>query len=178
MNTTLSYDKIQPSKYALNYPIYYEYAKQIALGNITIDEVPVMFKTEAQELIDNNDALLAYVREVKWEEIKAHRDYLETHQLDYNGKILDYDERSALKLEIASTGATGAIQNGLVDADAFAIEWTLKDNTTTQLTYRDLMLIPLAAMQYSDALHQQGRLYREQIFTETDIATIEAITWE
>lgn len=178
MSTTLSYDKIQPSKYALNYPIYYEYAKQIALGNITIDEVPVMFKTDAQGLVESPEALIAYVREVKWEEIKAQRDYLESHQLYYNGMILDYDERSALKLEIASTGATGAIQNGLVQESDFAIEWTLKDNTTTQLTYKDLMLIPLAAMHYSDSLHQQGRTYREQIFAETDIAKIEAIRWE
>ena len=178
MTTTLSYDKIQPSKYALNYPIYYEYAKQITLGNITVDEVPVMFKDDAQGLIDSPEALLAYVREVKWEEIKAQRDYLETHQLYYNGMILDYDERSALKLEIASTGATGAIQNGLVQESDFAIEWTLKDNTTTRLTYKDLMLIPLAAMHYSDSLHQQGRVYREQIFTETDINKIEAIHWE
>lgn len=155
-----------------------EYAKLLYLGKLTTDSIPVMYRARVVGLVESFTELLQYVRDAKWEEIKAQRDYLETHQLDYNGKILDYDERSALKLEIASTGATGAIQNGLVKEDDFAIEWTLKDNTTTRLTYKDLMLIPLAAMHYSDALHQQGRVYREQIFSETDIATIEAITWE
>ena len=121
--------------------------------------------------------MITYARDKKWEEIKAQRDYLETHQLDYNGLILDYDERSALKLEIASTGATGAIQSGLVDKDAFAIEWTLKDNTTTRLTYNDLMLIPLAAMNYSNKLHQHGRVLRELIQNTDGLAEILEINW-
>ena len=156
----------------------YDYAIDLLTGKLTEDQIPIRFKQPVLDAATDTQSLITYAREKKWEEMKAQRDYLETHQLDYNGKILDYDERSALKLEIASTGATGAIQNGLVEKDDFAIEWTLKDNTTTRLTYKDLMLIPLAAMHYSDALHQQGRAYREQIFAETDIAKIEAITWE
>lgn len=162
----------------LSYLPEYEYAKQVYLGTSNLEEIPVMYRPKVAAMVESPDLILNYVREVKWEEIKAQRDYLETHQLYYNGMILDYDERSALKLEIASTGATGAIQNGLVQESDFAIEWTLKDNTTTKLTYKDLMLIPLAAMHYSDSLHQQGRAYREQIFSETDITKIEAIHWE
>lgn len=149
----------------------YDYALQVLNEEITIDEVPIRFRDLVTNLMQDMDNILGYARNKKWEEIKAARDNAETAGLPFNGSVLDYDMRSAFKLEIAK-------QAGEVVGDTFVINWTMQDNTVQQLTLADLQNIPILASQYSNNLHVKARKYRELIYSKTDIKEILAIKWE
>lgn len=149
----------------------YDYALQVLNEEITIDEVPIRFRNLVTNLMQDMDNILDYARNKKWEEIKAARDNAETAGLPFNGSVLDYDMRSAFKLEIAK-------QAGEVVGDTFVINWTMQDNTVQQLTLADLQNIPILASQYSNNLHVKAREYRELIYSKTDIKEILAIKWE
>ena len=113
----------------------------------------------------------------KWEEIKAERDRLETAGLPYKNSIFDYNVRSAFKLEVAKSAAESSIKLGLATEDKISVTWTMQDNSTMDLTYMDLLQIPLVAKDYSNMLHEKGRKYREQIYSSTDIHFILSIKW-
>lgn len=148
----------------------FEYAINLALGLVKVENIPVMFREKASQL-QGTEELLEYVRNKQWEEIKKDRDYAETSGLPFKDKVLDYDMRSAFKLDIAMESAK---QIG----DKFSIDWTMQDNTVMTLTYTDLLSIPLIAANYSNELHKKARQYRDKIYNLTDIKEITGIKWE
>lgn len=148
----------------------FEYAIRLALGIVALEDIPVMFRDKANQL-QGTDELLDYVRNKQWEEIKVARDNAETSGLPFKNKVLDYDMRSAFKLDIAMETAKQVGEN-------FSIDWTMQDNTVMTLTYADLLSIPLIAANYSNELHKKARAYRDKIYNETDIKTITKIKWE
>ena len=147
----------------------YEYAIQIIMGTISIDNIPVLFKQDVNSVIGTQE-LLKYAQDRKWAEIKNHRDTLETAGLPFKGTILDYDMRSAFKLEIAKETAKQ------VGPDT-TFEWTAQDNSVITLTYEDLMQIPVVAAAYSNELHQHARNIRNIIYNTTDVKEVMEITW-
>jgi len=148
----------------------FEYAIKLALGITALEDIPIMFRDKASDL-QNTEELLEYVRSKQWEEIKVNRDNAETSGLPFKDKILDYDMRSAFKLDIAMETAKQV-------GEGFSIDWTMQDNTVMTLTYSDLLSIPLIAANYSNELHKKARIYRDKIYNETDIKAIAKIKWE
>lgn len=149
----------------------YDYALQVLNEEITIDEVPIRFRDLVNNLMQDMDNILGYARNKKWEEIKVNRDNAEISGLPFKDKILDYDMRSAFKLDIAMETAKQV-------GEGFSIDWTMQDNTVMTLTYSDLLSIPLIAANYSNELHKKARIYRDKIYNETDIKAIAKIKWE
>lgn len=148
----------------------FEYAIKLALGITALEDIPIMFRDKASDL-QNTEELLEYVRSKQWEEIKVNRDNAEASGLPFKDKILDYDMRSAFKLDIAMETAKQV-------GECFSIDWTMQDNTVMTLTYSDLLSIPLIAANYSNELHKKARIYRDKIYNETDIKAIAKIKWE
>lgn len=148
----------------------FEYAVSLALGLVKVENIPVMFREKATQL-QGTEELLEYVRNKQWEEIKKDRDNAETSGLPFKDKVLDYDMRSAFKLDIAMETAKQVGEN-------FSIDWTMQDNTVMTLTYADLLSIPLIAANYSNELHKKARQYRDKIYNLTDIKEITGVKWE
>lgn len=156
----------------------FEYALQVYLKKITMDDVPILYRAEVQEILVNPlGSLLEWIRNKKWNEIKSERDRLEQAGLPFNGSVLDYDMLSVMRLTQAKDGLEEAISKGLVSEETASVEWTMQDNSTMMLTYADLKMIPLAASEYSNKLHQKARQYRSEIEGSADIAAINAIVW-
>ena len=153
--------------------IEYEYTIEVLKGK-SIEEIPVRFQNIVSTLVEKeseDNTILNYVREKKWKEIKECRDYAETSGLPFKESMLDYDMRSAFKLEIAKQAAESI-------GEAFRIDWTMKDNSTMTLTLEDLQSIPTIASIWSNSLHEKARALRERIYNTADISEILEITWE
>lgn len=148
----------------------FEYAISLALDLVEVENIPVMFREKATQL-QGTEELLEYVRNKQWEEIKKDRDNAETSGLPFKDKVLDYDMRSAFKLDIAMETAKQV-------GESFSIDWTMQDNTVMTLTYADLLSIPLIAANYSNELHKKARQYRDKIYNLTDIKEITGVKWE
>lgn len=148
-----------------------EYAVDIIIKTKTLDEVPILYQSDVKLLINNSKEILNYVRNQQWEKIKAARDNAETSGLPFKNKVLDYDMKSAFKLDIAMETAKQV-------GESFTIDWTMQDNSVMTLTYEDLLSIPLIAANYSNELHKKARGYRDKIYNETNIEAIMKIVWE
>jgi hypothetical protein len=155
----------------------YEYAIKLACGQIEENNIPIMFRQVAKNLQGTKE-LLNYIQNKKWEEMKAERDRLENAGIPFKDKYFDYDLRSAFKLEIAKSASESAIKLGLAQADDISISWTMKDNSVMDLTYTDVLQIPLIVKDYSNMLHEKGRELRQRIFESNDIVEINNIKWE
>lgn len=149
----------------------YKYALLVYLEQMAIDDVPILFRTKVQELQPETEVLLDYVRKQKWAEIKSARDKAETSGCPFKGSVMDSDERSVTKINTVYNAVR-------TYGESFTIDWTMQDNSTMTLTYKDVLNMPLALAANSDYLHQKARNIREQIYSETDIGTIYAIEWE
>lgn len=148
-----------------------EYALKVILGKMTIEEVPVMFRQKTSDLIAEQVEILGYAKTKQWEQIKSARDIAETAGLPFKGSVLDYDMRSAFKLEIAQQAAQTI-------GDTFKIDWTMKDNSVMTLTLEDLISIPLIAAQYSNSLHEKARQYHNQINDAKTVQEAVSVIWE
>ena len=155
------------------------YALLVYLGQLNVSDVPVLYRASVQRILtDGIPSLLNYVQTIKWDEIKAERNRLETAGLPFKGSVLDYNLRSAFKLEVAQSAAKASIELGLIQPEDIVITWTMQDNSEMDLTYNDLLQIPIVAKAYSNELHSKGRIYREKIFSSTDIREIYQLKWE
>lgn len=155
-----------------------QYALQVYLGTKTINEIPILYRDKVNHLLSNSiNDLISWLQDKKWEEMKAERDRLENAGIPFKDKYFDYDLRSAFKLEIAKSASESAIKLGLAQADDIVISWTMKDNSVMDLTYTDVLQIPLIVKDYSNMLHEKGRILREKIYSSSDINEINNIKW-
>lgn len=161
----------------MNY-ITKDYAAEVLAGNMSIEVsetlpiIPTRYKVEVSEYVNNKaEEILEYIRNKKWEEIKKARNDAETSGCPFKDKILDSDQRSVTKINVMIEAAKQV-------GESFTIEWTMQDNSVLTLTYEDALSIPLILAQYSNLLHEKARIYREQIYNETNIKNIMNIKWE
>lgn len=105
-------------------------------------------------------------------EFKMKRDTEEVTNIEYNGNIYDYDEKSRERLQIA--------RQSLADSgvEGASIVWTTADNQRVVLTVADFAGINSAAAYRSNALHIKYNTLKEAVNACTTVEEVEAIKWE
>lgn len=98
----------------------------------------------------------------KWEEIKLERDALEFGGFEFEGGIYDSDQVSQGRI----TGAAGA---GIDQT------WTLANNTTVELTARQLKELYAALQAHIASVHERGRIARQLVFEAETKEQVEEI---
>jgi hypothetical protein len=152
--------------------MHYRYALKVALGELEIGDVPVMFREGARYLVgEAYSDLLTWDKAKRWSEIKEIRNEKETAGCPFKGSVLDSDERSVTKLNTAVATAQSI-------GESFTIDWTMQDNSVMTLVYADLLSIPAALATYSNELHQKAREMKTQIDACETVKGVEAVVWE
>lgn len=87
------------------------------------------------------------LKTTKIAEMKAERDNREVQDIEYNGKMFDYDDKSRERLTLA--------RQALEDNGTDSILWTCADNTFATLTLEDFKSINTLSATRSTQLHEQ-----------------------
>lgn len=87
------------------------------------------------------------LKTAKIAEMKAERDNREVQDIEYNGKMFDYDDKSRERLTLA--------RQSLEDNKIESILWTCADNTCTTLTLEDFKAINTLSATRSTQIHEQ-----------------------
>lgn len=106
----------------------------------------------------------------KREEINRARDAAEQGGFEYMGKFFDSDQVSAQRISMAAQ----AMANAPAEA---TITWTCQDNTTVDLTAKDLVGLVVALATWSNTCHQRATALKAQVDTAQTAKEVEAITW-
>lgn len=87
------------------------------------------------------------LKTAKIAEMKAERDNREVQDIEYNGKMFDYDDKSRERLTLS--------RQALEDNKTESILWTCADNTFATLTLEDFKAINTLSATRSTQLHEQ-----------------------
>lgn len=87
------------------------------------------------------------LKTAKIAEMKAERDNREVQDIEYNGKMFDYDDKSRERLTLS--------RQSLEDNKTESILWTCADNTFATLTLEDFKAINTLSATRSTQLHEQ-----------------------
>lgn len=87
------------------------------------------------------------LKTAKIAEMKAERDNREVQDIEYNGKMFDYDDKSRERLTLS--------RQALEDNKTESILWTCADNTLATLTLEDFKAINTLSATRSTQLHEQ-----------------------
>lgn len=98
----------------------------------------------------------------KWDLIKDQRDLLESSGFEYKGVLFDSDPNSQTKL-------LNFITMGI------PVTWTLKDNSTIDLTIEDLNNLKVVLANHITSVHERSRLAREKIEQASTKEEVEAV---
>jgi hypothetical protein len=101
------------------------------------------------------------------------RDTEESNGFEYLGKILDSDERSALRITMASLTAQLSIDIG----QPFSIDWTCKDNSMLTLDGQQTIEMPKALAIHGLTLHGKAKYLKSLIDSATTLEEVKAIQW-
>ncbi len=113
------------------------------------------------------------LKDAKWAEIKAERDYLEQAGVPYLGKVIDSDTVSIQRIAIAVQAAQAVVEA----EQPFKLYWTMQDNTTLEMDAAQVVGMSVSLAQYSNSLHQIARALREQIDAAKTAEELKAIKW-
>lgn len=108
-------------------------------------------------------------KDAKWAETKAARAAAEFGGLLWDGSLFDSDEKSQARIQ-------GAVQLAAM-APAFAVDWTLADNTVRTLSAADVLALGMALGAHVAQQHTTARAVREHIEMAASVAEVLAITW-
>lgn len=118
---------------------------------------------------------LENARARKWTEIKAERDALESGGFDLAGVgRFDSDAESRARIVGAAMAAKIARDAG----QAYAIRWTLADNTTVELDADGVIDVGFALLAHTDGIHQRSRAFYAAIQAAETTDAVEAIRWD
>lgn len=109
----------------------------------------------------------------KWNNIKAYRDRQEYGGFVWDGSVFDSDPQSQSRIQ-------GAVQLAILAQQAgqpFSITWTLQDNTVRTLNGQEIIAVGQALAAHVQAIHQIGRVLREQVNSATTVEEINSIVW-
>ncbi|MDH1533594.1 DUF4376 domain-containing protein [Acinetobacter johnsonii] len=102
------------------------------------------------------------IKAQKWTEIKSQRDQLEFGGFEFEGSIYDSNQVSQGRI----MGAAGA---GIDQT------WTLANNTTVELTARQLKELYAALQAHIAGVHERGRIARQLVFEAETREQVEAV---
>lgn len=107
------------------------------------------------------------LKTAKIAEMKAERDNREVQDIEYNGKMFDYDDKSRERLTLS--------RQALEDNKTEIILWTCADNTFATLTLEDFKAINTLSATRSTQLHEQYnklKLLINSLETEEEIKEV------
>ncbi|NAS06224.1 DUF4376 domain-containing protein [Acinetobacter haemolyticus] len=104
------------------------------------------------------------VKSDKWALVKSERDAIEVSGFEYDGNIYDSDT-------ISQSRIIAAAQLGVPTV------WTLKDNSTIELTAQQLNELSQSLALHITSLHERARIARQLINQAENIEQIESITF-
>ncbi|WP_370681025.1 DUF4376 domain-containing protein [Comamonas sp. GB3 AK4-5] len=111
----------------------------------------------------------------KWTEIKAECDALESGGFDLAGVgRFDSDAESRARIVGAAMAAKIARDAG----QAYAIRWTLADNTTVELDADGAIDVGFALLAHTDGIHQRSRVLYAAIQGAETADAVAAIRWD
>ena len=119
-----------------------------------------IFNYDLKDWIDPRT--LDEIKAQKWAEIKSERDQLEFGGFEFEDNIYDSDQVS---------------QGRIMGAAAAGIDqvWTVRDNTTVNLTASQLQQLYAALQAHIASVHERGRIARQLIFEAETKEQVEAI---
>lgn len=117
---------------------------------------------------------LENARARKWTEIKTERDALESGGFDLAGVgRFDSDTESRARIVGAAMAAKIARDAG----QAYAIRWTLADNTTVELDADGVIDVGFALLAHTDGIHQRSRAMYALIHAAQSAEQVAGISW-
>lgn len=155
---TLNFDKSDPKIlnqngfYELKETAYPSDGKSYTANYVQMGEMIQQFWMEVPFNLEN-------YKNQKRTEINNIRNTKESSGFSYLGKIFDSDDKSVLRIYGANDLAMKS-KNARAD---FEIEWTCQDNSKIILNADEMMGVPVALAQFSNALHQKASEIKEAI---------------
>lgn len=119
-----------------------------------------IFNYDLKDWIDPRT--LDEIKAQKWAEIKAMRDQLEFGGFEFEGDIYDSDQASQGRIMGAAVAGIDQI-------------WTLKDNTTVELSASQLQQLYAALQAHIASVHERGRIARQLTFDAETKEQVEEI---
>lgn len=110
------------------------------------------------------------LKKSKIAEMKSERDNREVQDIEYNGKLFDYDDKSRERLSLA--------RQSLEDNNIDSITWTCADNTLTTLTVEAFKAINTLSATRSTKLHEQYNKLKLLINSLETEEQIKAVTFD
>lgn len=102
------------------------------------------------------------LKDYKWEELKNQRQELEDAGFEYKDCIFDSDLNSQTRI-------LNAISLGI------PVSWTLKDNSTIDLSVEDLNNLKIVLSTHITSIHERSRTAREKLDSATTIEEVNSI---
>lgn len=109
----------------------------------------------------------------QWTIVKINRDIKEFSGFVWDSSTFDSDPQSQSRIQ----GGVQLAQMAIQANQPFSITWTLKDNSARVLNPQDMINVGLALAAHVQAVHQIGRVIREQINAATTIEEVSLIAW-
>lgn len=119
-----------------------------------------VFDYDRKDWVDSRT--IEEVKAQKWAEIKSGRDQLEFGGFEFEGGIYDSDQVSQGRIMGAAVAGVDQI-------------WTLKDNTTFNLTASQLQQLYAALQAHIASVHERGRIARQLIYEAETKEQVEAV---
>lgn len=116
---------------------------------------------------------LEQFKDLKWEEIKAKRTEVELGPFEYNNMMFDGNLDAQRRLSVLISISKTALAQG----SDLTFNFTLFDNTSTELHAMDFVNIELAKAMAVDAAFDKARLKRIEIYSRNTKEEIDAIAW-
>jgi len=119
-----------------------------------------VFDYEIKQWIDPRT--LDEIKAQKWVEIKSQRNQLEFGGFEFEDNIYDSDQVSQGRIMGAAVAGIDQV-------------WTLRDNTTVNLTASQLQQLYAALQEHIASVHERGRIARQLIFDAETKDQVEAV---
>lgn len=123
------------------------------------------------DIEQENNAILAKLKDDKIYEFKSIRDTLEVKPIEHNGNLFDFDEKARDRINSA------IIALDLMGENA-TIEWTTADNTNVTVTANDLRTVIANVAIRSNELHVKYRNLKQHIEKCNTKEELDSIKWE
>lgn len=107
------------------------------------------------------------------EKITSARNSEERAGFTVYGKLFDSDAVAVQRISVAAQAATVAISAGMTGTRS----WTCADDTSIELTYEQIAMLPVIMTEAADTLHVKARALKADIEAAETFEQVEAVIW-